>query len=284
MNLTDFMTNCTSDEINKITTDNNKYWNLNEENQLNTEVTHNWVKCNYANRANSYITKINKYIEEGKDEATSHELAQDEAEVGEQCSLNSAAGAWFWFTVMTTIGYGNAVPTSTGARLMIYSFGFFSILAFTTSIGHAASVMLIIVDKMYGNSHKYFKHLTHGFPAVLVWFVALLAWLFVITGVHIWYEKYLDGNPFLDTVWWTYASITTIGFGDIHKPNNIIDWGEIFIFGPMLMLGFVLLGNFLIKLAAVLMKYFKSASKYLPSLERGIDEGTNGKYQESEAD
>lgn len=167
---------------------------------------------------------------------------------------------------------------------MIYSFGFFSILAFTTSIGHAASVMLGIVDEMYGNSHKNFKHLTRGFSAVLVWFVALLAWLFVITGVHIWYEKYLDGNPFLDTVWWTYASITTIGFGDIHKPNNIIDWGELFIFGPMLMLGFVLLGNFLIKLAAVLMKFFKSASKYLPSLERGIDEGTNGKYQESEAD
>ena len=68
---------------------------------------------------------------------------------------------------------------------MIYSFGFFPILAFTTSVGHAASVMLVIVDKMYGNSHKYFKHLTRGFSAVVVWFIALVAWLFVVAGVQI---------------------------------------------------------------------------------------------------
>jgi hypothetical protein len=44
-----------------------------------------------------------------------------------QCYPNSAAGAWFWFTVMTTIGYGNTAPTSEGGRAMIYTLGFFSI-------------------------------------------------------------------------------------------------------------------------------------------------------------
>lgn len=37
----------------------------------------------------------------------------------QHCYPNSAAGAWFWFTLMTTIGYGNTAPTTEGGRAMI---------------------------------------------------------------------------------------------------------------------------------------------------------------------
>lgn len=170
---------------------------------------------------------------------------------------------------------------------MLYTFGLFSILAFTASIGHAAVVMLAIVDKMY-SSHKKLRPLQHGFPAVLVWCVALLVWFIVTAAIQLAYvNDQIDRIPeypvfeklhitLPQTLWWTYASMTTVGFGDIFKPQYLIDWGEVFLFGPILMIGFVLLGNFLIKLSDVLIKHFISATKYLPSLEKEIDEGSKG--------
>jgi len=62
------------------------------------------------------------------------------------CYANSAAGAWFWFTVMTTIGYGNTAPVSEGGRAMIYTLGFFSILLFAVILGGAGTIVVAIWD------------------------------------------------------------------------------------------------------------------------------------------
>jgi len=286
MNLTDFIKNCTSSDIEKASDAVTDYFDIIIHSRI-IGLTEDWSKCNYTKRLLSYTAIRGKYFYEGDDLAASQEYAKVEANIDDECSVNAAGGAWFWFTVMTTIGYGNAVPTSYGARAMLYTFGLFSILAFTASIGHAAVVMLAIVDKIY-NSHKKLRPLQHGFPAVLVWCVALLVWFIVTAAIQLAYvNDQIDRIPeypvieklhvtLPQTLWWTYASMTTVGFGDIFKPQSLIDWGEVFLFGPILMIGFVLLGNFLIKLSDVLIKHFRSATKYLPSLEKEIDEGSKG--------
>jgi len=273
------MATCTSGEINEITTENKAYWDSVYAERLEEEVKGDWITCNYTNLYISYLTLRYEYTAEGKGRAISHELAKLGAAEGEDCHVNSAAGAWFWFTVMTTIGYGNAVPESHGARAMLYSLGFFSILAFTASIGQAASVFLKLVDEIF-DKHEKLKSLKKGVPAVSLWFSVLVAWLFIIGGVGIWYAEIRFSHYELDVslrdgIWWAYASITTVGFGDIATPQQFLDWGEIFIFGPTLMSGFVFTGIFLLKLSDLLMKYGRIASRYLPSPETEIYEVKN---------
>lgn len=62
------------------------------------------------------------------------------------CEVNYFAGAWFWFTVMTTVGYGNTAPTTEGGRAMIFTLGFFSILLFAGILANAGSVVTAIID------------------------------------------------------------------------------------------------------------------------------------------
>lgn len=46
------------------------------------------------------------------------------------CRLTPLVAGWFWFTVLSTIGYGYSVPYTHSGRIMVYTIGFLSILAF----------------------------------------------------------------------------------------------------------------------------------------------------------
>jgi hypothetical protein len=48
---------------------------------------------------------------------------------------------WFWFTVMTTIGYGNMVPESEGGKIMVFTLGFLCILLFGVASARAGYVI-----------------------------------------------------------------------------------------------------------------------------------------------
>ena len=56
------------------------------------------------------------------------------------CEINTAGGAVFWFTIMTTLGFGNTAPITEGGRAMVYTLGFVCILVFTAIIGQAGCV------------------------------------------------------------------------------------------------------------------------------------------------
>ena len=57
--------------------------------------------------------------------------------------------AWFWFTITTTIGYGNTAPVSVGGRALVYTAGFMCILIFVGIQSKCGHVVTSIVDDFF---------------------------------------------------------------------------------------------------------------------------------------
>eukprot|EP00956_Cyclotella_meneghiniana_P041217 scaffold219022_cov76-Cyclotella_meneghiniana.AAC.3 len=56
------------------------------------------------------------------------------------------SSAWWAFTLMTTIGYGNVTPATDGGRALVYTVGFISIILFACILAKAGDVITTIVD------------------------------------------------------------------------------------------------------------------------------------------
>jgi hypothetical protein len=88
--------------------------------------------------------------------------------------------AWFWFTVMTTIGYGNQAPETTGGRALIYSLGFLSILAFAGILASAGNIVSVIFDDAVNRIQLH--SLTTHWVACVVWGAVYYTWMGLIAA------------------------------------------------------------------------------------------------------
>eukprot|EP00542_Grammatophora_oceanica_P007572 CAMPEP_0194061478 /NCGR_PEP_ID=MMETSP0009_2-20130614/74747_1 /TAXON_ID=210454 /ORGANISM="Grammatophora oceanica, Strain CCMP 410" /LENGTH=320 /DNA_ID=CAMNT_0038712803 /DNA_START=270 /DNA_END=1233 /DNA_ORIENTATION=+ len=181
------------------------------------------------------------------------EYALMHATGGDKCHPHLAAGAFFWFTIMTTVGYGNAAPITGGGRALVFTVGFVSIIAFTALTGKAGYVTITIVDDAF-NRNRWLRPLSRGLPAVLFWFVVLVLWILFVAQMGRIYdmrrrdEEVLDSFPLDDAIWFSYITMTTVGLGDIHVGHEEIRWGDMFYLPLLMLFGFVWLANFAVKL------------------------------------
>jgi hypothetical protein len=90
------------------------------------------------------------------------------------------APAWFWFTVMTTIGYGNQAPETIGGRALIYSLGFLSILAFAGILAAAGNIVSLIFDDAVNRIKLH--SLTTPWVACIVWGAVYYVWMALIAA------------------------------------------------------------------------------------------------------
>ncbi len=289
-NLVFFMDECTKDvkEQNDETTQE-----IIEVFHSYNELTFNWATCyinpetgtsfafeqsdNFMlNYQKTYNSTMEKYIEEGQSEDEAHTnalLAADGA--NNQCGINTVGGATFWFTIMTTIGYGNATVTSTEGRLLVLFLGFLSIMVFSTLIGHAGYIMLTIVDHFF-RQHR-MKRFTKGLVSVIFWFAMLLLWLGVIMSIYqLWtnlvYSQVRDYVSFtwFDAFWFAYISVTTIGFGDFYIPPDSARVYDMFMTPLIILIGFVLLANFILKFSDFIRTFIPSSSDE-DNVEEAVD-------------
>jgi len=181
-----------------------------------------------------------------------HKYATKTANGFKHCYANSAAGAWFWFTVMTTIGYGNTAPTSEGGRAMIYTLGFFSILLFAVILGGAGKIVVAIWDDFVNRTKLH--HLNIPWVGCIFWGFCYYAWMLVIAAVtQAWKAARLDEEmDFSEAYWFSYISTTTVGLGDNYLEHDVILRQDLFTFPLLFLTGFVLLANFFVKLTEVL--------------------------------
>lgn len=163
------------------------------------------------------------------------------------CYVNSSGGSIFWFTVMTTIGYGNTAPVTKEGIAFVALLGFISILAFTAVSGAAGYVTLAIVDDFF--IRRNMQRLTKGWTSVIFWLFNLLISMCLLGAVKALYAHTRDEvvDPYSRDVWFAYTSITTIGFGDIYIPHETVSQRDMFYLPFPMLLGFVCLANFLIK-------------------------------------
>ena len=159
--------------------------------EVSAAVTFNWISCSRDGKPQqreeqvfvvlkawmaSYRDIVLEQMEtENATFVEAHMLAIQSASGHDGCRINTAAGALFWFTVMTTIGYGNVAPvTRRGGQGLVLSLGFVSILSFTAIIANAGRVFLAVMDDFFLRIKS--PALTKGIWSSLFWLSAWWLW------------------------------------------------------------------------------------------------------------
>ena len=240
------------------------------------DLAFNWVSCgnntsgsNWDDMAgyslNQWIHSFNQTV---KPDFSNYQNAADKASGMQNCNVNTAGGAVFWFTIMTTLGYGNTAPVTEGGRAMVYTLGFVCILIFTGIIGQAGYICLAVCDDVLHRVKA--SWLTSGWPAVCIWVSALYLWMLVLSYYFIHYQKERNFTDvsLKDAFWFAYISTTTVGFGDFYIQHPTVRLEDM-VYIPMLFLfAFVLLANFLLKFSDVVMESIPEAESLEDILER----------------
>lgn len=222
-----------------------------------------------------------KYLEEGMLDPGINETevrvrlkadlrATEEATGKEACELNVESAAWFWFTVMTTIGYGNQSPVTTGGRTLVYTLGFLSIVVFAGVLATSSSIIASIIDDFLKRIN--FGFLSWPWLACLIWGSFWYLWMFgIATYYQQWRKDRLEDDEFSlrDGYWFAYISTTTVGLGDFYLDPEVLVGLDLVRFPLLFLFGFVLLGLFLGKLSDLLVGHYERNSTPLSvQLER----------------
>ena len=134
-------------------------------------------------------------------------------------SLRRLAG-WFWFTILSTIGYGNQAPQTVQGRTLVYTLGFVSIVAFGAILGTAGLIASAIMDDFLtrfkiaigvpptNNSSPYILWVT-----CFLWGIFYYSWMLIVAAAIMqWKHDRLpaedDQNEFNfgDGYWFAYIS------------------------------------------------------------------------------
>ena len=246
---------------------------------IKNKLTSDWITCpsneptdtSYAkeqtspffeNWIASYHEYRSVYIGEGMSEYDANVKARMNANgSSDRCVVNTVGGAIYWFTIMTTIGYGNTSVVTTEGRFLVFFLGFISILSFFTVVGNAGYIMLTIANDFFHRVRV--KKLTKGFAAALFWLVVLLLWLCVVSGIyqHLVHNNYnqfeeIEEFTWLDAYWFAFISLTTVGFGDYYIPHDTARVSDMFITPLLILIGFVFMANFILKFSEFVIDIF----------------------------
>jgi hypothetical protein len=304
-----FMEDCTNDKRIEISNHLDKtyedtFMNL----AINNQFSYNWVTCgfnetsgrSYAHEQSftvhenwwkSFTSYKNIYIGQGLTESNAMEKAFLKADGSETCVINYTGGAIFWFTIMTTIGYGNTAPVTMGGRALVVVMGFVSILLFSAVMGHAGYIMVTIVDDFFTQFGM--KRFLEGIISVLFWSVMLLLWLFAYAGLAYAYTYEHWGQfdidyRFVDAFWFAYISVTTIGFGDLYIRHDVAKPIDMLVTPLFFLAGFVILANFLVKFSEMVINSVILSSKELDvnmkSIRRTVMVETSMRSEEEKND
>ena len=90
------------------------------------------------------------------------------------------------------------------------------------------------------------KRLVHGPLAVLFWLSMTILWMLVLALAMQKYKTNRIGEGFSlsDAYWFSYITITTVGFGDIHISHEEFLAGDMFFIPLLVLMGFNFLGIF----------------------------------------
>ncbi|KAJ8045734.1 Potassium channel subfamily K member 4 [Holothuria leucospilota] len=175
---------------------------------------------------------------------------------------------FFSSTVVTTIGYGNLAPYTTLGRIICI---FYALIGIPMTGWMLSCIGQTFHDKWHSVS-KLLRKFTHRFKStfinnvihILVVFLIAYSTIIVIPAIII---SYNEGWYYIDSHYFCFISLTTIGFGDLapmawtDNTNIVRQWIHTILYVTYLLLGLSLLS---VALTAFLKKHegqFKTAGK-----------------------
>ncbi|CAB9525393.1 expressed unknown protein [Seminavis robusta] len=186
-----------------------------------------------------------------------------EASAEHTCAVNVPATAWFWFTVMTTVGYGNQAPVTLWGRVLIFTFGFYSILMFAGVLTAAGVVTSLLVNDFAIRLRL--RLLANKVVMMIVWGLLWVGWLAFMSAHAIEWTRWRleEQMSWEDGMWFAFISTTTVGLGDFYPTPEVMFTSDILIFSLSFLLGFVLLSAFLTEMALSMGYFFPDLGEEL---------------------
>jgi len=166
------------------------------------------------------------------------------------CRPNLGGTAWFFFTIMTTVGYGNQAPVTYEGRALIYSAGFISLIAFGAVLSTAGYVLSALVDD-FVSRFWLSRFMQKPWVGMIVWGIIWLAWsLILATDMYWWWDARLPnfGATPSDSIWFAYISTSTIGLGDFYPQPEMVFASDALKLSLIFLVGFVFLSTFFNKI------------------------------------
>ncbi|KAG7345566.1 ion channel [Nitzschia inconspicua] len=193
-----------------------------------------------------YLSEANCSTVECRNKAYSRSI--DDATGSSMCDLNNGAAAWFWFTIMTTTGYGNQAPVTNGGRALVGCFAWITVIVWALILYVAGQVLSIIMDDFFRKCHMQF--MTRGIFSAILWGFLGFLWIVVIAelGYLWWNSSRSPPNGHVersDAMWWAYISMLTVGLGDFYLEPEFIFFQDVFVWAFVFLVGFTFLSTFL---------------------------------------
>jgi hypothetical protein len=188
----------------------------------------------------------------------------EDATGADACEENMAATAWFFFTIMTTMGFGNQAPVTSQGRIMVVSAGLFSLILFGVVLGWCGYVTLAIFDDAVGRLGKNAKRvLGNPIVGIILWgTIWILYALSLAKDFDLWWEvrlpEYAAQIDQADVLWFAFISTATIGLGDYYLQPEVIFASDALKYSLLFMVGFVFLSTFFGKIVEFLQCFLPS--------------------------
>lgn len=95
-----------------------------------------------------------------------------------------------------------------------------TIIGFLALNGTASNILMTIIDDLLIRLRL--RKLTRGIPAVILWLCLLILWMLILALCAVLFFKNRVGEdqPLANAYWFSYVTITTVGFGDIYLPHS----------------------------------------------------------------
>ncbi|XP_039962273.1 TWiK family of potassium channels protein 7 isoform X3 [Bactrocera neohumeralis] len=187
-----------------------------------TTILNNTDVLNFNELIAKELAKYEVAVQEAAEGGLLIEADKDFPEPYERWSILQAV--FFSSTVLTTIGYGNIVPVTTGGRAFCICFALIGIPFTLTVIADWGRLFATAVSVL-GKYMPKFPSFTNFIGKT--WFYAVLAVCFL--GVYLAAGAWLlllweDDWTFFDGFYFCFITMTTIGFGDLvpKKPNYML--------------------------------------------------------------
>jgi Ion channel len=210
---------------------------------------------------NTNATTTDKEKEEKEEEQEYQAFVKSiqEATGADACEENMGGTAWFFFTIMTTVGYGNQAPVTDTGRLIVVTAGLLSLILFGAVLGLCGYVILVIFDDAVSRLHCGVVKKLLGNPVfgLLLWgTIWLLYALAMAKDFEFWWEarlpEFAADLDRIDLLWFSSISFSTIGLGDYYLQPEVIFASDTLKYSVLFMIGFVFLSTFFGKIVETL--------------------------------